>query len=230
MTETQSNRFKDAIWFPKETTYCIVGGAGGIGSWLTLLLARACFTPVVFDFDTLEEHNMAGQLYPRQSIELSKVDALSSLITDFADTQIITYNEAFTSESMSSPFMFSAFDNMKARKDMFEVWVEGNKDWKSAEEPVEPIFIDGRLSLEQIQIFCVTMDKIDQYREHLFDDSEVEDAPCTLKQTSHTAAMIGAHMVGFFTNHIANLSIGDKDRNIPFMWEYFIPVDYLNIT
>ena len=79
--------------------------------------------------------------------------------------------------------------------------------------------------MEQLQIFCVTPDKIEEYeQEHLFDDSEVEDAPCTMKQTSHSAAMIASHMVGSFTNHITNIYERELIRDVPFYYEFFIPV------
>ena len=129
---------------------------------------------------------------------------------------------------MSHHYVFSAFDNMKARKDMFEAWKAYLEEWKSDGGSDTPVFIDGRLTMEQLQIFCVTPDKISEYEAHLFDDSEVPDAPCTLKQTSHSAAMIASHMVAFFTNHIANNNIGETDRALPFMWEYFIPINYVN--
>lgn len=229
MTETQSSRFKDALWFPKEETNVIVGGAGGIGSWLTVLLARAGFFPIVYDFDTIEEHNMGGQLFPKRLIGKTKVEALKEITTDFTSTEIVANCEAYTPDTMSHTYVFSAFDNMKARKDMFENWKAFVKEWEESDktEP-EPIFIDGRLTMEQLQIFCVTPDRIKDYEEHLFDDSEVPDAPCTLKQTSHSAAMIASHMVGFFTNHITNTNVGERDRNLPFMWEYFIPICYVN--
>ncbi len=70
------NRFKDAPWFPKEDVHTVVGGAGGIGSWLTLLLSRAGFKPIVFDFDTLEEHNLGGQFFSKRQIGKTKVEAL----------------------------------------------------------------------------------------------------------------------------------------------------------
>jgi hypothetical protein len=243
MTEAQSSRFKDAPWFPTEEVHCIVGGSGGIGTWLTLLLARATFTPIIYDFDTIEEHNMGGQLFPKRLIGKTKVEALKEIVKDFTDTEIIANNEKYQSDSMSHHYVFSAFDNMQARKDMFGAWKEYVKEWQedisvisSLSEndenvtvlpPFVPIFIDGRLTAEQLQIFCVTPDKIEEYEKHLFDDSEVEDAPCTMKQTSHSAAMIASHIVAFFTNHFTNNMVGEKDRNIPFKWEYFIPINYI---
>ena len=241
MTEEHSSRFKDAPWFPKEETNVIVGGAGGIGSWLTLMLSRAGFYPVVYDFDRLEGHNLAGQLYTKKDAEIGalKVDALKGLCKHFADTDITVMAEKYTKDSMTHSYVFSAFDNMQARKDMFAAWKEYVKEWeefKSVADAAhipnipnnEPIFIDGRLTAEQMQIFCVTPDKIEEYEKHLFDDSEVEEAPCTMKQTSHSAAMIASHMTGFFTNHMTNNAEKDKVRNVPFLWEYFIPINYIN--
>lgn len=240
MDITKSSRFKDAPWFSEEEVNCIVGGAGGIGSWLVVLLSRAGYLPIVYDFDTIEEHNLGGQLFPKRHIGQTKVAALTEVVKDFTDMDITPMNEKYTLESMSHNYVFSAFDNMKARKDMFEGWKGFVKEWMDevddTEEPEEkakmlketPVFIDGRLLMEQLTIFCVTPDNMEKYEEHLFEDSEVKDAPCTLKQTSHTAAMIASHMVGFFTNHYANNMIGDTDRALPFMWEYFVPIDYVN--
>lgn len=222
------NRFKDALWFPKEETYALVGGAGGIGSWLTLLLARAGFKPVVYDFDRYEAHNMGGQLCKKSDISQPKVTALQKTVADFCDgEQIMVFNEKYDATKMTNPFVFSGFDNMEARSVMFIRWCQIYANDPSA------IFIDGRLTLEQLQIFCVRggdQEAIAKYRDiHLFDDSAVEEAACTLKQTSHAAAMIAAHMVGFFTNHYGNLVSGSASRNIPFKWEYLIPLDFLMV-
>ncbi len=232
----QTSRFKDAPWFPKEDTYVVVGGSGGIGSWLTLLLARAGFLPIIYDFDLIEEHNIGGQLFSVKDLDTPKVVALARIVKEFSNTDVVANNERYTKDSLSHHYMFSGFDNMQARKDMFNNWKEYVKQWKeyvkggSIPAEIEPIFIDGRLLMEQLTIFCVTPDKIEEYEKHLFDDAEVKEEPCTLKQTSHSAAMIAAHMTGFFTNHVTNNTVGEKDRATPFMWEYFIPIDYLNQT
>jgi molybdopterin/thiamine biosynthesis adenylyltransferase len=214
------SRFKDAPWYPKETTSAIIGGAGGIGSWLTFLLARAGFDPIVYDYDAIESHNIGGQLFGIKHIGLPKVEAIKSIVKEFSDTDITVFNEAFDLDSMSHQYTFAAFDNMKARKDMFQVWYEGNSENPNA------ILIDGRLLMEQMQIFCVTRENAAEYKEeHLFDDSEVEAENCTMKQTSHSASMIASLMVGFFTNHVTNIIQGSVVRQVPFYHEYFIPIN-----
>jgi molybdopterin/thiamine biosynthesis adenylyltransferase len=218
--QQQFDRFKDAPWFPERDELVMIGGAGGIGSWLTFLLVRAGFKPTIYDFDVIEEHNIGGQLFRTDDIGIRKVDALHRIIKDYCGEEINTFSEMITDESPSHYFMFSAFDNMKARKDLFEVWKKSIDGC-----PVTPVFIDGRLVMEQLQIFCVTPDKIEQYEtKYLFDDAEVEDVPCTIRQTSHSAAMIASHMVAFFTNHITNIYEREVVRDVPFFYEYFIPV------
>lgn len=238
MTSQQRVRFSEAPWFlntPGELD-CIIGGAGGIGSWLSLLLARVGIYIYIYDFDNLETHNLGGQLLGKHYIGRTKMDALRNVIDNFSDSPYFEgFESHFNEESMSSVIMFSAFDNMAARKLMFSKWkkhceelfTHGNSN--EIKQANSGIFIDGRLSAEQMQIFCVRFtDKksIEEYESiHLFDDSEVEDLSCTFKQTSHAAAMIASHMVGFFTNHLTNIKAGEEDREVPFMWEYFIPLN-----
>lgn len=220
-------RFKGVEWYPRGDTYTLVGGAGGIGSWLTMLLARAGFKPVVFDFDSLEEHNMSGQLYSKHMIGMPKVEALKKVVSDYCSAELIVFNEKVTSDTFTHSITFSAFDNMKARRDLFDSWKQSFHTDPTA------IFIDGRLTAEQMQIFCVVGGNhkdIETYDyDHLFHDFMVEDAPCTLRQTSHAAAMIASHMVGFLTNHITNVYNEEVMRPVPFSWEYFIPLDLLTI-
>lgn len=226
LIQPKLTRFKDATWLGNEEP-CIIGGAGGISSWLTLMLARANFMPVVYDFDTLEEHNLGGQLFPFSGIGKPKVNVLAEVVKKFADVDIWQMNEKYTTESMTGEFVFSGFDNMVARKDMFSIWLDFvvNK----AEDKSKCIYIDGRLLAEQMQIFCIRgneAERISEYMsDHLFSDDEVADGPCTMKQTSHAAAMIASLMTGYFTNHIHNIRSNSTTRFIPFSREYFIPLD-----
>lgn len=215
----QYNRFKDAPWFPKENETVMVGGAGGISSWLTLFLARAGFKPIVYDFDIIEEHNTGGQLFRLSDVGKHKVSALSEIIKEFANDSMSGFNNKIDENSPTHYFMFSGFDNMLARKNMFENWKRSIENCA-----VTPILIDGRLEMEQLQIFCVTPDRIEDYEKTLFTDEEVEDAPCTMKQTSHAAAMIATLMTAFFTNHMTNIYEREVVRDVPFYHEFFIPL------
>ena len=219
--ERENLRFQGLDWYSQDNApVVVVGGAGGIGSWLSFFLARANFNVTLSDFDTVEEHNIGGQLFKKNQIGMYKAEAVGRNVSEFSTNTINAQIVKITEETATHEFMFSAFDNMDARRAMFKVW---KRSWNSMNRP---IFIDGRLNAEQFQIFCVTPENADEYeRMHLFNDSEVEDAPCSAQQTTHTAAMIAGHMVGFFTNHITNINLREEVREIPFMYEYFTPMN-----
>lgn len=229
MNDKQYARFKDAPWLPQKEIPCIIGGAGGIGGWLALLLSRATFTVSIFDDDTFEEHNMSGQMVMTEHIGKSKVDTVKDIVKSFTNSTIATYFQRVDENCFYGPYMFSCFDNMKARKDFFNAWKKYVRWWGTREELKKeiPIFIDGRLTAEQLQIFCVTPDNIEKFeKEFLPEDSEVPDTPCTFKQTTHMATMISSFMTGFFTNHLVNME--DKSRIVPLKFEYFLPINYIS--
>lgn len=230
INEGQHNRFKDAAWYGKEQSI-IIGGVGGIGSWLAFLLARASFDPIVYDDDLFEEHNMSGQFVAQHQIGKSKVEAVTDNIFAFTGSDISYFNEKYDTSKMGHHYMMSGFDNMKARKDMFEVWKSVassvNSQGRLSDGSI-PLYIDGRLLMEQMQIFCIKPEAaaIKEYEDkHLFDDDAIPEAACSLKQTTHSATMIASLMVGFFTNHLANIANKNNAREVPFMYEYFIPIN-----
>ena len=209
------SRFRDAAWYGNIetlTTPIVVGGAGGIGSWLTLFLARMLSESHLFlyDFDMVEEVNMAGQLFGRQHIGMSKVNAIQDIVTSYTDyAKLSAQDEKYTIDSLKSPIMFSCFDNMEARKVMFNNWLSESPKHENA------VFIDGRLLAEQLQVFIVTPETAKRYqKEFLFDDFEVEDVNCSYKQTTHFAATIAAKMVQGFTNWLIK-----DEAEVPFIYE-----------
>lgn len=225
MIDVKKSRFRDASWFEKLDKYTIpivIGGVGGIGSWLTLFLSRMMGPDsylILYDFDRVEEVNMAGQLFKDEDIGKLKVTAIKDIAKDFSSyDKIVLQPDRYDRESLRSPVMFSCFDNMKARKDMFENWMEEAKKYP------ESIFIDGRLNAEQFQVFYVTLENALQYKnKYLFDDSEVEDANCSYKQTTHFAAAIAAKMVQGFTGFL------DDTYELPFKYEEIGPLFFTEI-
>ena len=173
-------RFSTAPWY-KPGIPVIIGGLGTIGSWLSLFLGRQECELHLFDMDTIEEANMAGQFYLNNDIGFTKVAATSTHIFAFSEnTQVYEYEE-YKKNSLKDKYMFSCFDNLEARKLMFENWctVQGK----------DKIFIDGRLNAENLDVFFVTPDRIQQYKNDLYDDTQIEPLVCSFKSTSHCGAM-----------------------------------------
>lgn len=235
--EPQFGRVKGASWFPllyKKDV--MVLGQGGIGSWVTLLLSRVGCTLHTFDMDTFEDHNMTGQVVSVDSIGVNKARAVQKVVNNFSPTcNIYHYPERYTEESPTNNIVICGFDNMKARKVAFNNWKKQVIDLPDSER-CNYFFQDGRLLAEQLQIFNIpgedVANMVKYNKDYLFDDEEVQEVECTFKQTSHCAAMIASHMVGFLTNwvsNIENVSKGEKGiKQVPFRYEYLIPLNYVS--
>lgn len=224
MQHQKYDRFKDAPWFSEEKAPILIGGAGGIGSWLAVFATRAGFECHVFDDDTLEAINMAGQLFFHSDIGKPKVDALANVVRATCDEELFVYNQKVDAYTMTNNIVFTAFDNITARRHMFESWV---KDFRGA---ADAVFIDGRLMAEQLTIFIIRADDEeaiqDYLNKHLPDDSTIADAPCTFKQVSHNAGMIASKMVAYLTNFMTGVRSDDKSRATPYKTEEMTALDY----
>lgn len=219
-------RFSGAEWFSEiQKQRIIVGGCGGIGSNLIFQLARMIPANItVYDGDTVEAVNMAGQLFSSNDIGKYKVDAIVSMVMNYTSCrQILAIREMFTYTTQAGDIMMSGFDNMRARKTFFSVWYN-HISKKSMEERAKCLLLDGRLSMDTLQIFCIRGDdkyNIDRYHEEfLFNDSQAEHTVCSMKQTTYLACMIGSLMVNLFTNFVANLLDPIIPYDLPFFTEY----------
>lgn len=222
-------RFQDALWYNKSVKI-IVGGAGGIGSWVTFFATKTGFATEVIDFDIVEEHNLGGQLFLHQDIGITKVNSIANAIALFNDENytLSTVNSKIdeffyvNTSHKDLVIVVSAFDNMTARTNLFNCAVKRNNESSS-----NIWYVDGRLLMEQMRIYCVNLSDEKQVQNyainHLFSDDEVEELPCTMKQVSHGAAMIASHMIGFITNIVSNYFVWKEDVfKVPFMWDYII--------
>lgn len=214
-------RFSELPWYGPDfgPGWVTVGGAGGIGSWLCAFLSRAGWVIQVWDHDHIDETNFGGQLYLRQYDGKQKSEAVIDLCKNLGAEQMLMAEGKFTTESPVSPITFSAFDNMAARKLLFEKWV-AEVATLTKEDQAKAIFIDGRMLAEAGHIYWVTPDKIDAYRTQLFDDKEVKDQPCSAKATSHCGGFTGSMMMAGFTNWLTNGKLDLDAREVPFKLEF----------
>ena len=212
------DRFKDALWTSVPKHRVLVGGLGGIGSWLSLFLARTgVCNMILLDRDVVEPVNIGGQFYKYSQQGQNKNWALKDNIDSFTAPSIPLldlYDNDIETFGPATSVVFAGFDNMAARKCIFEDWViKVQKMPKDVNEPV--LFVDGRLLAERFQVYFVTADRIEEYRDTLFDDSEVETESCTYKSTTHFAAMIAARIVQGYTNYLTNFIQKDDLCDVP---------------
>ena len=123
-------RFKDAEWFSELKTNITIGGAGSLGSWLSLYLARTRPSRImIYDDDKVEETNFAGQFYNYTNLGMYKVDGLYNNIHNYCNYSILkrkTRYEFETDRSNTFKFTFACFDNIKSREEMFYNWLNMN--------------------------------------------------------------------------------------------------------
>lgn len=226
LLDESTTRFSGAEWFNEiQRKNIIVAGQGGIGSNLSFQLARMHpASMVLYDDDTVETVNMAGQLYARNDIGKSKVAAIEDMITSYTNMQnIYAIKSKFTSSTEAGDIMMCGFDNMEARKTFFTSWHD-HVMRKPVEERRNCLFLDGRLSMTDLQVFCITGDDAINaaiYRDkYLFSDSEAEHTVCSMKQTTYLACMIGSIITNLFTNWTANLLSPLIPYDLPFFTEY----------
>ncbi len=223
--DESTSRFSGAEWYNIiQQQSIIVAGIGGIGSNLCFQLSRMHPRSIfMYDDDRVETVNMAGQLYSRDDMGKTKVDAISKMMERYTNMRnIFAINERFTSGTEAGNIMMCGFDNMEARKTFFNSWHKLIK--RSDVDKKTCLFLDGRLSIDTLQIFCLTGDdtaNIERYEnEFLFSDANADPTVCSLKQTTYLACMIGSLMTNLFTNWAANLLDPLIPYDLPFFTEY----------
>lgn len=211
-------------WATEQREMLLIG-AGGINSWTALNLARIGHSLVICDDDFVDETNvLGGQFFKSKQIGTRKVWAVLENCREFGCTNgIDCVEEKYSFEDIGVYDIFvMGVDNMTTRKQCFEVW---KNHVNSKEEGKEKcLFIDGRLSGELDEVFAIQGDKVEQFEEYekwLFDDSEIPEIDCTLKQTTFVAMNIASLITATLCNFLTNLKLGMEIREVPFHQKFY---------
>lgn len=228
LLDDSTSRFSGTEWYDEiQKQRVILAGLGGIGSSCAYNLARMHLASLVlYDDDIVDWSNLSGQFYSKDDVGMHKVDAAQAELLKYATTtNIYAVANKFDHTRQAGDIMMCGFDNMAARKTFFTAWKRHLRGM-SQEERAKCLFLDGRLSVSVMQVFCITGDddyNIERYRrDYLFSDSEADPEydVCSLKQTTYLASMIGALMTNLFTNFVANQLFPVIPYKLPFFTEY----------
>ena len=174
-------------------------GAGGIGSFTVLTLAKMGFQNIaVWDNDTVEEHNLASQFYRDSDIGESKVVALHSIVQDFCNIKINDIPQKWDKTSkLNCGIIVSAVDNMVTRQEMYD---------SQRRNPAVVGFVDGRMGGNQAEVYTVkTVPEKKVYEKTLWSEGEASEAPCTEKAIMYNVLWIASTIANNIRLMLSNM-------------------------
>lgn len=102
---------------------CHIIGCGSVGSTIAENLARLGVTKfVLYDFDIVEPHNLANQMFVQSDVKKPKVEAVKKIICDInpeAESTIEVFGQGYTDQKLNG-YVFLAVDNIDLRREICE--------------------------------------------------------------------------------------------------------------
>lgn len=192
----------------KEEIHII--GVGAIGSNIATMLVRLGLEKLhIWDFDTVDDHNITNQAFYYTQLDMPKTEALEKILLDI-NPQVKIIKHGKYEEQLLKGYVFLAVDSVELRFKIASI-LEDNYYVLG--------IIDSRIGLEAGQVFTVS--KREQFKNFLdvsnFKDSEA-DAPVSACGTSlsvlPTVLQTCSYAVANFINII------NKVPEIPFMIQF----------
>jgi len=175
---------------PSELDFPIlVVGAGGVGSWATLSLAKmGCENISVVDFDQVEKKNLPSQFYKEGDVGSDKVRALTYNIKEFSGTTIKPISGTFRDNyDENSPYkvVVCGLDSLDGRRGMWNKLAENN-NWDA--------LIDIRMAADVIRVFVVSAafpPSVDKYIKSLDQKTPPHQEECTGRSVVYNTFVCG---------------------------------------
>lgn len=172
-------------------------GAGAIGSFVTLALAKMGFKNlVVYDFDKIEDHNIDNQMYPLGSVRKRKVIALRDMVKDFSGENILAMAKPSDGANLlrtmrrlnetGTKIIIMAVDSLDVRKKIAESLV-GSNIW----------LIDPRMGAKVYELYvnkAWDYQALAGYLDSFIPDSEASPELCGQKSIIYTVLGIAAEV------------------------------------
>lgn len=179
----------------RQSSICIVG-AGAIGSWVALSLAKMGYHNMfIVDDDVVDDVNMNCQFFPITAIGQHKVTATYELIKQFVGVEIKhRIDRLVSTENIPCDFLILGVDSMSARKQLAGSF-RGN------------YIIDGRMGSESMSCFVIDNKNTGAkkiYLDSMYSDDEAVQEACTGKSTIYCANTIAS----LICNAVKRVSMG----------------------
>lgn len=180
-------------------------GVGAVGSYIAIQLAKLGLAEItIWDFDTVNDHNITNQVYTVNDIGVPKVDALEKHLLASNPNMIINKKGKWSPEDVVEGIVFLEVDSMKVRKEFAEA-----NEYNNALH----LLIDARIGLETGEVNACDWTNYEQVETYIakvnsFSDDEastvVSACGTTLSVSPSvylSAAMAVATMINYINKH-----------------------------
>jgi molybdopterin/thiamine biosynthesis adenylyltransferase len=162
-------------------------GVGAIGSHLAEILAKLGVGRLtLIDPDEVDTVNLGVQGFYESEVGRPKTEAVAGRLRCINGLIQVEQRRAEYEPGLIEPgsVVFSCVDSIKVRRSIFRDFREN--DW--------PVFLDGRMSAESLQVFCIDRSgaAADLYRRALFPSREAHRESCSARATIYCATLAAA--------------------------------------
>lgn len=169
-------------------------GVGATGGWVALMLAKMGIPDIrLYDYDTVEEHNIPNQIYRICDIGKKKIDACKDIISESvnADTQQIkVFDVKLTDENIAEyigeGYILCFVDSIEARREIFE---------SISFKPDIKCFIETRIGTDIFRVYAIDtmiLTQTEAFLDSLPDEDNTEESFCGTPQTIIGTAFMAA--------------------------------------
>ena len=176
-------------------------GIGAMGSRVAELLVRLGIPKIhIWDMDTVEDKNIANQLYFHHQIGMNKTDALEEILIDINPELTVIKHGKYTDQSLSG-YVFLNVDSIELRHEI----ASANKD----NIHIKAMF-DCRMRLEDAQSFAADWSNEKHNQQFInsmdFTDAEAQEAtPVSACGTTLSVASTVTSTAAFTVSNFMNL-------------------------
>jgi molybdopterin/thiamine biosynthesis adenylyltransferase len=163
-------------------------GCGATGSYVALFLAKLGVQNLhLWDFDSVEPHNLPNQVFRMKDVGRTKVEALAEILEEASGVKATVHNEKVDGSTKLKGVVFLLVDSMDARK---AIW-SGAIKFKLEVE----LMVETRMAIDNGRIYAIrpsTPGDIRLWEGTLYSNEEAEESACTNKVVGPTVAFISS--------------------------------------
>lgn len=174
-------------------------GLGATGSRIAMSLAKLGIKNLhLYDFDKIEYHNVANQIFGNDNVGVGKAECIEALITLSTGEKPKIFDKEVNGSENLGQYVFLLTDTMESRKKIWEKGIKLNPQIK--------LLVETRMDVDNGRVYAINPlnpKHIEQYEGTFYDDEKTVTSACGATSTvGSTAEIISGLAVWEFIKHV----------------------------